>query len=113
MVEVNRKRSSAEASLTEVSPVKPVAETRVDTGATARLEWKEPGVISLEKGGGPKLKLDFEENSTEKSYVPRAGTPPPPPSAREQKRPKKHTTPKKAKPLADTAASGTEGRLAL
>jgi hypothetical protein len=95
----NRKRTSTDASLTEVSPTK--------GKPTLLLEWKEDG--GRETGNeGAKQMLEFQEEPG-KNYEKRDGTPPPPPSAREQKRPKKQT-PKKDKIVTDVAASGAEGR---
>jgi hypothetical protein len=99
-----RKRTSADASLTEVSPVKGVQ----PTPDVPRLEWKDTGVIveSPENMKDAAKKLDFDGEQGSKEYVPREGTPPPPPSAREKKRPKKHS---KAN---TTAGSSEERRLA-
>ncbi|KAK1662775.1 hypothetical protein QYE76_050934 [Lolium multiflorum] len=100
----SRKRTSAEARLTECTPIKENA------GAPLLLTWKEPGVIEEEGGGGAKKQLDFAGEGKEKSYPQRSGTPPPPPSAREQKRPKKQLTPKKVKGATDLAATGSGSR---
>jgi hypothetical protein len=104
----SRKRSSTDASLTEVSPVKEA------TGGTTASEvlmltWKEPGVIAEGGKGGTQKKLDFGGNEGEKLYAPREGTPPPPPSAREQKRSKKQPALKKNTTVTGSAAS-VEGR---
>ncbi|KAK1683603.1 hypothetical protein QYE76_044451 [Lolium multiflorum] len=99
-----RKRTSADARLTEGSPVKEVALQN----PPLLLEWKAPGVIS--EGKGVQKELDFADEGMKKSYPQPVGTPPPPPSAREQKRLKKNSTPKKDKSVTASAASGGEGR---
>ncbi|KAK1698726.1 hypothetical protein QYE76_015423 [Lolium multiflorum] len=102
----SRKRSSAYASLTEVSLVK---EASGATAAPLLFTWKEPGVITESGGVSASKKLDFDEEGKVVGYQVPVGTPPPPPSAREQKRPKKHSTPKKDKKAVALASSG-EGR---
>jgi hypothetical protein len=104
----NRKRSSAEASLTEVSPEKGVGGGQPGAQAPLLLQWKEKGGVEKVSEGSAKQKLDFSEDS-DKCYLPRSGTPPPPPSAREQKRPKKQVL-KKDKSVDTEAAFGSEGR---
>jgi hypothetical protein len=103
----NRKRTSTDARLTEVSPVKGAGEDTTPSDGAMLLEWKDQGKI---EAAGAKQKLDFGGRDEEKGYLPRSGTPPPPPSAREQKRPKKQITPKKNKEKTEPAASGSEGR---
>ncbi|KAK1695441.1 hypothetical protein QYE76_012138 [Lolium multiflorum] len=107
VVQDNRKRTSTDAKLTEVSPVK-ANENVASAKGPLLLQWKEPGVIICEKEEGARKQLEFEDGSG-KNYPPREGTPPPPPSAREQKRPKKQTTPKNMT-MTGSAASGLEGR---
>jgi hypothetical protein len=104
----NRKRTSTDASLSEVSPPKG-AQANIEV---PRLEWKSPGEIAVSEGGKSEVakKLDFEGEKEAKTYITRSGTPPPPPSAREQKRPKKHTTPRKDKNTSTTAGSSEEHR---
>jgi hypothetical protein len=104
----NRKRTSTDASLTEVSPGKEGAKDAVS--GPLLLEWKAPGVIDVVPDLGAQRKLDFDSEGAEKNYAQPSGTPPPPPSAREQKRPKKHTTPKKDKSVTAKVASTSEGR---
>jgi hypothetical protein len=106
-----RKRSSADAKLTEVSPTKSVSEgAGASTAAPLALMWKEPGVIITEKEHGVQRSLHFEEGKAVKDYVPQSGIPPPPPSAREQKRPKKHATLKKNGSVTAAADSKAEDR---
>jgi hypothetical protein len=83
VVQDNRKRTSDDARLTEVSPVKENVDVPTTEGPLL-LQWKEPGVIVCEKEEGAKKKLEFGDGSG-KNYAPREGTPQPPPSAREQK----------------------------
>jgi hypothetical protein len=97
----NRKRSSSDAHLTEVSPNK---EQPIPARAPM-LEWKEAGVIIEKEVAGAQKKLDFDGEKEERVYPPRSGTPPPPLSGREQKRPKKQTTPKRNRNTAESAGS--------
>ena len=102
VVQDNRKRSSAEAKLTKVSPANEV----LNHEQPPMLEWKEPGVIAPAEGQEVRQKLTFEDGDgggSTKTYEQRSGTPPPPPSAREQKRSKKHVTPKKDKTMTESA----------
>ena len=100
-----RKRSSAEAKLTEVSPSKDGMGT-----TPLQLSWKEPGVITTVEESGVQKQLIFGEGKGGKNYIPRSGTPPPPPSARDQKKAKKHSTPKKDKQSSGSAGSDAEHR---
>ena len=103
----SRKRSSADARLTEVSPVKP---DNPNVVAPPLLEWKEPGVIEQADGKGVSKQLCFAEEPA-KTYEAPVGVPPPPPSARELKKPKKQVgSSKKDKNVNISAASGVGDR---
>jgi hypothetical protein len=100
----SRKRTSTDASLTEVSPVK-VNTSGTEATEVLMLTWKEPGVIAEVGQSGTQKQLDFSGGEEEKLYAPREGIPPPPPSAREQKRPKKQPIQKKNSTVTGSAAS--------
>jgi hypothetical protein len=92
-----RKRSSTDADLTEVSPIKPGQPPLL-------LTWKEPGVI-VPSPTDVKKQLVFAE-AEQRTYEAPVGTPSPPPSARELKRSKKgNPMPKKNKGTTEAAGS--------
>ncbi|KAK1611919.1 hypothetical protein QYE76_035592 [Lolium multiflorum] len=102
----NRKRNSAEAKLSEVSPVKD-ANT---SAAPLMLEWKSASEVGVAGEKGARKQLEFEVQEAEKVYTPLVGTPPPPPSAREKKCSKKHTQAKQNLNSTVMAGSAVEHR---
>jgi hypothetical protein len=106
----NRKRSSTDARLTEVSPVKTGVVDTSDKGPLL-LGWKDAKLDGSPEGSA-RTKLNFEEKDTEMAAGRGApeGVPPPPPSAREPKHTKKLAAAKKDKSVTGVAASASEGR---